>query len=313
MSSLTGRGWGVAGCGAFGQLSGVVGSEVGPVAGEGHDPLVAGLVGVGRDQVGGVGLASAGHADVGRRGAGVLAEDEVCCAGGGALRAVRGCGVGEFDMSADVAGGQDSLTFGPARDGQPPVALDAGDGPGVAVGHVQVAVVAACRDLIPDPDPLTRPGGHLLGVIDHADGEEPVADRGVQRADLLAGIDYHRNRLACPVPGGDRVGDRCMPLGLARMQADLAAAMQGVEYRFGPLRGPHQHGQLRVVGVGDGGGAAVGVRGLAGEAVHHVQGHAGVRVGPAGSEVQDTSAADRGHLIPVTEEGNPDPAFVGDC
>ena len=82
------------------------GSEVGAVAGEGVDPLGAGVVeGVG-DEVGGVVVAAAGHGDVGGGGAGGLAEEEVGGGDGVALGAVGGGGVGELDIVVDVAGGQ---------------------------------------------------------------------------------------------------------------------------------------------------------------------------------------------------------------
>ena len=66
----------------------------------------AGVVdGVG-DEVGGVVVSAAGHADVGGGGAGGLAEEQVCAVDGLALCAVDGGGVGELDVGAGVAGGQ---------------------------------------------------------------------------------------------------------------------------------------------------------------------------------------------------------------
>ena len=58
--------------GISGTSGGVGGAEVGPVAGEGLGPLVAGVVEAVGDQVGGVVLPAAGHRHVGGRGAGVL-------------------------------------------------------------------------------------------------------------------------------------------------------------------------------------------------------------------------------------------------
>ena len=61
---------------ASGELGGVGWAEVGPVAAEDRDPLLTRVLdGVG-DQVRDVGLAAAGHADVGRRGTGVLSDDQ---------------------------------------------------------------------------------------------------------------------------------------------------------------------------------------------------------------------------------------------
>ena len=90
----------VAGRLAGGEFGGVGGAEVGPVAAEDGDPLLARLVEVGGDKVGGVGSRPRVIADVGRRGAGVLADHQVRGGDGVALRAVRGGGVGELDMLA---------------------------------------------------------------------------------------------------------------------------------------------------------------------------------------------------------------------
>ena len=68
---------GVAGGLGGGQLGGVAGAEVGPVAAEHGDPLLPRLGQVGRDEVGGVGGAAAGHPDVGRGRAGVLTDHHV--------------------------------------------------------------------------------------------------------------------------------------------------------------------------------------------------------------------------------------------
>ena len=79
-------------------VGGVGGSEVGAVPVEGLDPLGAGVLeGVG-DEVGGVGVPAAGHADVRRGGTGGLAEEEVGVVDGLALGAVDGGGVGQLDV-----------------------------------------------------------------------------------------------------------------------------------------------------------------------------------------------------------------------
>lgn len=91
-------GLGVLGRSVLGSLTSMLGSEVGAVAGERRDPLLARLVEVSGDEVGSVDLAAASHPDVHRRGTGVLTEHYMRCGGSGALRAVRGSGVGELDM-----------------------------------------------------------------------------------------------------------------------------------------------------------------------------------------------------------------------
>ena len=80
-----------------------------------------------------------------------------------ALGAVDGGGVGELDMLAHVRRGQGPVP-GPAGDGEAAVGADAGDGPGVAVGDVEVAVVAAGRDPVADPDLFTGAGGERPGL-----------------------------------------------------------------------------------------------------------------------------------------------------
>ena len=85
---------------------GVAGAEVGAVAAEDLDPLGAGLLDGLGDEVGGVVVAAAGHADVRRGGAGGLAEQQVRVVDGLALGAVDGGGVGELDVLADVRRGQ---------------------------------------------------------------------------------------------------------------------------------------------------------------------------------------------------------------
>ena len=82
------------------------GSEVGAVAAEDVDPLGACVVDGLGDEVGGVVVAAAGHADVRRGGAGGLADEQVGVVDGLALGAVDGGGVGELDVFADVVRGQ---------------------------------------------------------------------------------------------------------------------------------------------------------------------------------------------------------------
>jgi len=78
------------------------GPEVRAVAAEHVDPLPLGVLeGLG-DQVSGVGVATAGHGDVRRRGAGVLADEDMRGSDGLALGTVHRGGVGELDKRGGV-------------------------------------------------------------------------------------------------------------------------------------------------------------------------------------------------------------------
>jgi hypothetical protein len=170
-----------------GQLGGVRRPEVGAVAGEHGDPLPAGLVDAVSDEVGRVAGAAAGHADVGRRRAGVLTDRHVSTGCGLALHAVHGAGVGQLKMVADVLGGQCPLA--PlASDGDVATAPELGNGPGVAVRDAYLRVVASGRDPVTDTDPLSRIRGRGALVVDPAGRDETLADRGVELVDLLAGV-----------------------------------------------------------------------------------------------------------------------------
>ena len=114
--------------------------------------------------MGDVGLPASGHGDVRRGCAGGLADDEVGGVDGLALGAVRGRGEGELDVSVDVVGGQLAVT-GTAGEEEAAVAADAGDGPDVAVGDAEVAVVAARCDAITEADPLTKAGDGLTILL----------------------------------------------------------------------------------------------------------------------------------------------------
>ena len=131
------------------------GSEVGAVPAEGLDPLPAGVVEVLGDQVGGVGVAAAGHRDVGGRGAGVLPDHDVGTVHGLALGAMHGGGVGQLHEPGRVLGWDrpvPTTALLVRAEGEAPVGADGSHGPGLPVRYLQVGVVAAGRDPIPEPE-----------------------------------------------------------------------------------------------------------------------------------------------------------------
>lgn len=173
----------------------------------------------------------------------MLPDHQVRGGDGVALGAVCGAGVGEFDVGGDVVGGQhprpvpgwgdnsgkvagDSAFRG---DKQATAPADRGDDPGVAVGHVQVGMVAAGDNPVPDTDPLPGRGDHHPAVVDPALGDQPVADRGVELGDLLAGVDHDRYLLAGGVRGRGVDGQRLPQRVGVGVQPDLAAGEQGIE------------------------------------------------------------------------------------
>lgn len=72
-----------------------------------------------------------------------------------------------------------------------------------------------------------------MRVIDAADSDETVADRGVQLADLVAGIGNHRHRPPEGVLGRDGIGQCGLPIRLARVELDPAAGVQRIEEVLG--------------------------------------------------------------------------------
>lgn len=187
-------------------------AEVGTVAAENGNPLVAGVLDRLGDQVGDVALAPASHADVGRRGSGVLADDDVGGRHSGALGTVGSGGVGELDVGADVFRRQcppASVALNGDR-----TALGSDDGPGLPVGDVGVVVVASGGDAVADADALAR--GGYDGVGDLADARAHLVGEAVDLGDLLAGV------------GDDEVAAHCahreflLPLDIAGVDDDLA-------------------------------------------------------------------------------------------
>ena len=210
-------------------------SQVGPLPAERGDPLLACVVKVLGDQVRDVGLAAAGHRHVGRGGGGRVRHHEVGGLGGVALGAVAGGGVTELDVLADVVGGQLATAPVAVVDGEPAVAVHPGDGPGLPVGHAEGGVVAAGHDQVPGADPLPVPVADGAVVVDDAGGDEPVADRGVQRGGVLARVDHHRG-----VTPGRRAaatrGRRAPPAAPPRWRA--AGSGRGRAARRTPRRDP---------------------------------------------------------------------------
>jgi hypothetical protein len=150
-----------------GALCGVTGPEVGTVTTDGVIPEFAGVVEACGDEVGDVVLAPSGHPDVRRGTCGVLAEDEVADEGGLALGAVDGGGVGQLDLLAHVRGWEGARTAATvALDGHRAGRVEGGDGPGVAVGDPQFAIVASGRDPVTDAQPLSRTRDDRTTVID---------------------------------------------------------------------------------------------------------------------------------------------------
>ena len=128
-------------------------AEVGAVAAEDGDPLLAGVLDRLGDQVRGIGVAAAGHRDVRRGGAGRVADGDVGAVDGLALGAVDGGGVGELDEPGRVLRRDSRSRPTPVQD-QAAVLADAGHGPGLAVRDAEVGVVAAGGDAVPEPDPF---------------------------------------------------------------------------------------------------------------------------------------------------------------
>ena len=187
---------------------------------------------------------AAGHRDVRGGGGGVLAQHQVPGAGGFALGAVDGGGVGELDVLAGVGGGEGAQVGGlAAAQGEAAVVADGGDGPGVAVGHAQVAVVAPGRDPVPDPEPLPGVGDDRVGVVDWpaATSRSRIAPFNAAACSRVsASINIWR---ALPISAPDgasaaRLGQRLGAFGVTGVDPDLAAAPQRVPHLCGRLTIP---------------------------------------------------------------------------
>ncbi len=119
----------------------------------------------------------------------MLPERDMSLAGGLALGAVDGGGIGELDLVSCVRRRNDpGTTLTLEREGA--VVTDGRDGPGVAVSDAEVAVVASRSDPVTDPQSLAGVRHVDTSVVDMADSDEAVADGSVQRSGLLASVSH---------------------------------------------------------------------------------------------------------------------------
>ncbi|MCW2833708.1 MAG: hypothetical protein JWN68_1661 [Nocardioides sp.] len=113
--------------------------------------------------------------------------------------------------------------------------VDACDGPLVAVGHVEVAIVASGRDPVTDGELVTgvdRDRRSFLAVV--CGQASLVADDGVEGVDLFAGVGDDE----VAGGGGGQVGDGCLAFDVAGVDEDVAAFEELVEHGagLGPVR-----------------------------------------------------------------------------
>ncbi len=83
----------------------------------------------------------------------MFADQQLGAHSGLALGTVDGRGVGELDVITRIVRGQNALSVLPG-DGDPSVDCDVNHRPRIAVGDLQLAVVATRRDSIVGTDPL---------------------------------------------------------------------------------------------------------------------------------------------------------------
>ena len=116
-----------------------------------------------------------------------------------------------------------------------------------------------------------------------------VSDRGVEGAHLIAGVGDDQSFCG---------GERCGALDLGGVDEDLTPAHQCVEHLTAALTSAHEQAQLGVLGVA--------------EPVDGLQRERRLGACPAGGVVEYAAAADRGELVPVTDERDPGVGLVGD-
>jgi hypothetical protein len=185
---------------------------------------------------------------------------------------------------AHVLGGQGALAA-LARDGHRSVAVDAGDGPGVAVGDLDVGVVAAGDDPVTGTDACSLAGGGAR-VIDSSGCDQLRTDGAVERGDLLVGVGDDDHRDACLVGQGGVPGERADAIGVGGVEVDLSSGEQRVEHGGGVVAGPHGQAQPRVVLVRHREGDAVRRHDSAGEAMHRIEFAVGFWVRVADGQVE---------------------------
>jgi hypothetical protein len=173
----------------------------------------------------------------------VLTDGQVRRGGRFALHAVHGAAVAELDVLAHVVGGQDALAA-LARDGHRSVAVDAGDGPSVAVGDLDAEVIVAGDDPVAGTDACCMAGGDVR-VVDPSAGDQPRSGGVIERADLLVGVRDDDRGSAHLVGVHGVPGQRANPVSIGGVDADLAAGKQGVEHCGGVVASAHGQAQLR--------------------------------------------------------------------
>ena len=123
--------------------------EVGAVATERADPLLPSVVDGLGDEVGGVAFAATRHGDVRRRRACRYAERDMSPIDGVALGAVHRGRMSELDVTGGVLGGELAISTAAVKCDAAVIA-DAAHGPGLAVGDLEVGIVAPGGDAIAD-------------------------------------------------------------------------------------------------------------------------------------------------------------------
>jgi hypothetical protein len=98
-------------------------------------------------------------------------------------------------------------------------------------------IVAPGRDQVADAD-LLPCGCWWVLVVHQAGGDEPVTDRGVQRGDLLAGVNHHVRCKPGEVFSEELLGNRCVPVVFAagRLIWLRACSASKVAAGFSPSR-----------------------------------------------------------------------------
>jgi hypothetical protein len=159
--------------------------EVGAVSAEGVDPLLPRFVDGLGDEVGGVAPAATRHGDVRRRRACRVGERDMGTINGVALGAVHRGRVGTLDELRGVLSWDPPFSTSASKR-ETAVVADRGDGPGLAVGDLEVRVIPARGDAIAKAKLLAAGGRDDLLAL-HAISPL-IADRRVQIRDLLPTI-----------------------------------------------------------------------------------------------------------------------------